>query len=129
MASNTTLCPRADSMFFLVDADLPQSVVQQLHSSGHEAIAAVDLGIIADADIASYAREHGMCILTGDFDFADVRNYPPREHARIIVLTLPRTANAAFIRQLVGQLLGEPTLADAAGALYVIEPGRVRIRR
>ena len=30
-----------------------------------------------DFQIAFYAQKESLCLLTGDYDFSDIRNYPP----------------------------------------------------
>jgi predicted nuclease of predicted toxin-antitoxin system len=82
-----------------------------------------------DFDIASYAQREGLCIVTGDFDFSDVRNYPPTEYAGLVILKLHRTATASTILQLLESFLRrEDLVADLPGRLAIVEAGRVRIR-
>jgi predicted nuclease of predicted toxin-antitoxin system len=66
-------------MKFLIDEDLPRSLGLLLMNNGHDAIDVRDIGLrgAKDAEIAEYARQNQFCILTGDYDFSDVRNYPP----------------------------------------------------
>ena len=66
-------------MRFLIDADLPRAVGPALQRAGHTAFDARDLGLgdAPDSAIAAYAQTQRLCLLTGDFDFADIRNYPP----------------------------------------------------
>jgi hypothetical protein len=93
-------------MRFLIDADLPRPVAPLVRSLGHEAtdVRDVGLGEAPDAEIAAYARAHELCLLTGDFDFADIRDYPPEHYYGIVVLSrLP-------------------------GRLAIVEPGRIRLR-
>ena len=67
--------------------------------------------------------------MTGDFGFADVRNYPPAAYSGIAVLGLPRDASAAFILGLVESFAGQPEiLARLCGRLAIIEAGRIRLR-
>lgn len=118
-------------MRFLVDADLPRSAATLLRRRGHEAIDVRDVGLrdAKDRQIARYAQDEGLCLLTGDQDFGDVRNYPPNQYAGIVVLGLPRTANSAYINQLLdGFLDQEAILAQLPGKLAVVEPERVRLR-
>jgi predicted nuclease of predicted toxin-antitoxin system len=63
---------------FLIDADLPRSTKLLLEKYGHEAVDVRDIGLrhAKDPVIARYAQDHQACLLTGDFGFADVRNYP-----------------------------------------------------
>ncbi|MBI5591575.1 MAG: DUF5615 family PIN-like protein, partial [Deltaproteobacteria bacterium] len=38
-----------------------------------------DIGLKGSKDhqVAALAQSEGLCLVTGDFDFSDVRNYPP----------------------------------------------------
>jgi hypothetical protein len=67
--------------------------------------------------------------LTGDFDFADIRNYPPPGYPGIVVLDLPRNATAKFINAFLDRFLDEDELVrNLPGKLAIVAPGRVRIR-
>jgi predicted nuclease of predicted toxin-antitoxin system len=68
-------------MRFLVDANMPRSARALLARLGHTGEHACDLGLghAPDAEIAARARSTGAVIVTRDVDFADIRNYPPRE--------------------------------------------------
>ena len=118
-------------MRFLVDADLPRSVAPLLRSLGHEAEDVRDcgLGTASDRLIADYALRHSLCLLTGDFDFADIRNYPPEQYAGIVVLGLPRDATAPMIRAQVETFIRQTELLpQLPGRLAIVEPHRVRLR-
>ena len=119
-------------MHFLIDADLPRSLAATIRQRGHDATDVRDIGLRSAKDpvIAHYAREHQLCLMTGDYDFANIRNYPPEQYAGIVVLFLPRTATASYITQLVDQFLtSEDLLPLLPGQLAIVEPGRVRLRR
>ena len=119
-------------MHFLIDADLPRSLADVIRRAGHEATDVRDIGLRSAKDpvIARYAREQNLCLITGDYDFADIRNYPPEQYAGIVVLFLPRTATSSYINQLVEQFLtGAEILPELPGQLAMVEPGRVRLRR
>ncbi len=49
---------------------------------------------------------------TGDFDFSDVRNYPPAQYAGLIVLGVPRDATALFILKLLEGFLKQDKLVS-----------------
>jgi predicted nuclease of predicted toxin-antitoxin system len=118
-------------MRFLVDADLPRSVTALIEKYGHEALDVRDIGLrtAKDSLIGGYSKTHGLCLVTGDFDFADVRNYPPEEYPGLVVLNLPRTATASFILRLVAGFLENRELVDGmAGKLAIVEPARIRVR-
>ncbi|NTU63375.1 MAG: DUF5615 family PIN-like protein [Chloroflexi bacterium] len=119
-------------MHFLIDADLPRSLAEIIRQRGHDVTDVRDIGLRSAKDpvIARYAREHHICLITGDYDFADIRNYPPDQYAGIVVLFLPRAATASYINQLVGQFLAsEELILQLPGQLAIVEPGRVRLRR
>ena len=83
----------------------------------------------SDEEIARYAANEGLCILTADLGFADVRRYPPSEYQGIVVLRLPRHATASFIRQLLESFIVQiDTLPELRGNLAIVESGRVRFR-
>jgi hypothetical protein len=116
---------------FLIDADLPRSTKPLLEKHGHEAIDVRDVGLrhAKDPVIARYALEHQACLMTGDFGFADVRNYPPQSYHGIVVLELPRDAGAKFILGLIDEFARQPAvLSRLPGRLAIVEAGRIRLR-
>lgn len=118
-------------MRFFIDADLPRSTAAVLRRHGHEAVDCRDVGLreAPDDEIAEYARKNDLCLITGDFDFSDLRAYPPSEYAGIVVLVIPATATALYIRQLLEDFLrGDTLLSELPGQLAIVEAGRVRIR-
>jgi predicted nuclease of predicted toxin-antitoxin system len=82
-----------------------------------------------DSQVAALAQSKGLCLVTGDFDFSNIRNYPPGKYAGIVVLRLPRTAIASYILTLFESFLRQEELvAQLPGKLAIVEPGRIRIR-
>ncbi len=118
-------------MRFLLDADLPRSTAGVVRKHGHDAIDVRDIGLrtAKDSQIAAHALREGLCLITGDFDFADIRNYPPENYPGIVVLELPNNATARLINSLLDQLLSQrDLLIELPGKLAVVAPGRVRLR-
>jgi hypothetical protein len=118
-------------MRFLIDADLPRPTADLVRSLGHEATDVRDIGLGASPDrhIAAYAQSHGLCLLTGDFDFADIRDYPPEGYAGLVVFVLPDDANRDVILHLVEAFFRNRGVLDQLpGRLAIAEPGRVRLR-
>ena len=74
-------------MRFLVDASLPCSATALLRQLGHDAAGVRDIGLRQATDdvIAAHARTNQQALVTRDFDFADIRNYPPAEYAGIFL--------------------------------------------
>lgn len=90
-----------------------------------------DLGMggAEDAAIARHAREHGLSLVTRDFDFADIRNYPPADYHGLVVLGLPDDAVAVEIIVLLENFLRhDEWLAGLPGRLAVVDSRRARFR-
>ena len=118
-------------MRFLIDADLPRSANEIVRRFGHDVVDVRDVGLrhAKDREIARYAQNEKRCLITGDFDFSDIRNYPPSEYPGIIVLTLHRTATSRYINQLLeGFMKQDKIIAQLQSKLAIVEPGRVRLR-
>ena len=97
----------------------------------HDSVDVRDIGMAASSDeqIAEYARSKGLCLLTADLGFGDVRRYPPSRHVGVVILRLPRHATTSFILRLLSSFLRrEEILLKLEGKLAVVEAGRVRLR-
>jgi predicted nuclease of predicted toxin-antitoxin system len=115
----------------LIDADLPCSKGEVVLRHGHKVVDVRDVGLrkADDLTIAQYAQQEGLCIVTGDTGFGDIRNYKPSEYAGIVVLSLPESANADYINQLLDGFLRQAELVEKLpNRLAIIELGRVRFR-
>lgn len=118
-------------MRFLLDANMPRSAAGAVQRLGHDAVDVRDVGLggADDAQIAVYAKEHKLALVTRDFDFSDVRNYPPADYAGIVVLQLPDDAIAATVVKVLVSFLSQPELlAHVPGRLAIVESWRVRFR-
>lgn len=118
-------------MRFLIDADLSYRLRDVFERYGHEAVHAseVGLGQSGDPEIATFARDTNRCLISGDFDFADLREYEPRHYAGIAILTLPRDALPPYIERVLSEFLEHiPSLMPLRGKLMIVEVGRIRVR-
>ncbi len=118
-------------MNFLIDANLPRSTKTIFAKHGYQAVDVRDVlpGRTADATIAQYARDNHLTLIPRDFDFADVRNYPPATFPGLVVLDLPEDARASTILRTIDSFLGQNVLlARLPGRLAIVEPWRVRFR-
>jgi predicted nuclease of predicted toxin-antitoxin system len=118
-------------MHFLIDASVPRSAGAVLKQLGHEATDVRDVGMrhAPDDTIASYARDNHLVLVTRDFDFADIRNYPPSIYQGIVVLKLQEDATAKQVAALLASFAGrEYWLKHLTGRLAIVEAWRVRFR-
>ncbi len=119
-------------MRFLIDEDLPRSVGSLFLRYGHEAVDVRDVGLrgAKDPEIADYAKKNGLCLVTGDFDFSDIRVYPPVEYAGIVVINPdPQKATAqAILGLLEGFLKQKELFEELPGKLVIVRPEHIRFR-
>jgi predicted nuclease of predicted toxin-antitoxin system len=118
-------------MRFLIDANMPRSIIAPIRSLGHEVEFARDIGLAAasDHEIAARAEATGPALPTRDLDFADVRRYPPDLYRGIIVLRLPDGMIAKDIARVAERFLLDSTFVEnLAGRLAIVERDRVRFR-
>ncbi|MFL6248259.1 MAG: DUF5615 family PIN-like protein [Thermoanaerobaculia bacterium] len=118
-------------MKFLLDANLSPAMVSLFESRGHDALHVENVSAAGTRDhvIAALAHERRRCLVTGDFDFADVREFEPRHFSGIVVLTAPRGTGAPYLERLVLEFLDRlPTLGSLIGKLVIVEIGRIRVR-
>ena len=114
---------------FKLDENLPGSLRDVLHPAGHEAVTVGDQRLTGAPDlrVAEVCRAEARVLLTLDLDFADIRVYPPGNHAGIIVLRLAeqgRSYAASAVRSILPLLATEPL----AGHLWIVDERSVRIR-
>jgi len=110
---------------------MPSSAASLLRVLGHEVENVRDIlpDGSDDATVAAHARAGHLILVTRDFDFADIRNYPPKDYAGIIVLELPDDAIAVQVTESLRMFLIRPELlVRLPGRLAVVEPWRVRFR-
>jgi len=77
--------------------------------------------------LAGDAKAEDRVLFTLDMDFGDIRAYPPGEYMGIVVfrpVKPSRDSVLALLRQLIPVLKAE----WAERRLWIVEPGRVRIR-
>jgi predicted nuclease of predicted toxin-antitoxin system len=114
---------------FKIDENLPAEAGEVLRDAGHDAVSVLDqrLGGRADADIAAVCKAESRALVTLDTDFANILAYPPAEFAGIVVLRTDDQAKPTvlrLVRQVLQTLKGEPL----EQRLWVVEPGRIRVR-
>lgn len=117
-------------MRFKVDENLPEELAARLQQEGYlaDTVPAQGLAGQRDEQVFAHCQQEQRILVTMDRGFGDIRRYAPGSHAGIIVLRPIRQDRAAFLA-LMEQAL--PLLAGTtiAGEVWIVEWGRVRIRR
>lgn len=115
----------------MLDAGVPPSLALLLRDSGHDPVHVQDVFPpgTTDHDIASYAIRTGRCLITRDFDFANIRSFPPHDHTGLVVLFVPSDRGSQYIRELLEEFVVRiAELAPLDGKLFIVERGRIRTR-
>ena len=116
-------------MRFKLDENFPIELCDDLRSLGHEAdtVAAEGLAGSEDAFLLARARTEDRVFFTLDKGIADVRQFPPREYAGIVLFrpgSTGRGAVLAFARRHLSDIL----TMDLTGWLVVVGERSVRVR-
>ena len=118
-------------MRFLLDANMPRSVLALFAQHGHEVEHVKDIGFGAapDREIADRARTDGAVLVTRDLDFADVRRFPPQTAPGFLVLRIPDDWTAPRIVALLARFLSMDSLvASLPGHLAILDQRQARFR-
>lgn len=115
----------------IVDEDLPRSLYRALREAGFDAVDVRDIGLRGEPDHRVFAEavRQERVLLTGDLGFGNLIRFPLGSHHGIAVARLPNEMPASEVTKLLVETLSGLTEEDLRGALVVIEPDRVRLRR
>jgi predicted nuclease of predicted toxin-antitoxin system len=116
---------------FLIDASLPRDVAKLFLACGHGAIDVRDIGLrhADDPKIAAHAKSLRLTLISCDFDFGDIRIYPPSDYFGLVIIDRPDNATVAQILELVERFLAHHDLLNnLVGRLVVVDKRRIRIR-
>jgi predicted nuclease of predicted toxin-antitoxin system len=112
-----------------VDENMPIESAGVLRTAGWECDTVFDEALVGaeDPDVAARCQAEGRVLFTLDMDFADIRTYPPSAYIGIVVfrpVKPSRDGVLALLRQLIPLLKAQ----WVEHRLWIVEPGRVRIR-
>lgn len=118
-------------MKFKLDENLGETGRRVLEADGHDVMTVAQQGLSGAEDERIYevCRNECRVLVTLDHDFGHVFRFPPNVTAGIAVLEckgrLSPTAIKARITELATVLRSNPI----DGQLWIVEPGRVRMRQ
>ena len=117
-------------MKFKIDENLPVEIAHFLQHAGYDALTVYDQKLTGeeDSEIAEICNKEKRAIVTMDLDFADIRAYPPKDFAGLIVLRLKRQDKLHVLEvfQRIVDVLAKEQLAKC---LWIVEENRIRIRK
>lgn len=115
---------------FLVDEDLPRTTAQVLTQAGYPAedVRAVGLRGHSDSEVFAYAQAHDQIVVSADKGFTNILRFPLGSHAGIVVVRVSDELPTAKMHQELLSGLASLSGDKLAGALVIVEIGRVRVR-
>ena len=112
-----------------LDENVPIEAAELLRAAGWICDTVHDEGLAGadDPTVGAACQAEARVLFTLDLDFADIRTYPPNKYVGIVVFR-PAEPSRRQVLQLVARVL--PVLAAewAEHQLWIVEPGRVRVR-
>ena len=112
-----------------IDENLPKEARDVLLRAGVDALDVHEqrLGGVLDPALAAVCRIERRALVTLDAGFANIRSYPPEEHAGLIVLRLKSQDRSAILALLekLGAVLSD---VDPMGRLLIVRESGIRIR-
>lgn len=112
-----------------LDENLSRRAADLVRAAGHDVATVTGQGLrgAADETLFEVCKREGRTLTTLDRDFGQVLRYPPAGSAGIVVLEIGHRVTHAALLERVRELLIVLKTQSPAGALWIIEPGRVRI--
>jgi predicted nuclease of predicted toxin-antitoxin system len=115
---------------FKLDENLARVIEIELRQTGHDVKTALEqkLGGRPDSQLLDACRAEDRILVTLDLDFADVRTYPPQDQSGIWVLR-PATQSVEATLEVLRSAVGLASIERTANRLWIVQPGRVRVRQ
>lgn len=112
-----------------LDENLPVEAAELLRAAGWNCDTVHDEGLVGadDPKIGAVCQAEARVLFTLDLDFADIRAYPPSQHAGIVVFR-PADPSRGQVLDLVARVLPILAVEWAEHQLWIVEPARVRVR-
>lgn len=111
-----------------LDENFDRRLVPVLEAEGHDVDTIPSEGLSGADDDAVYAacRATERALITLDLDFSNPFRFPPSGTAGIVVIRPPRPVLPA-IQATLTSVLTVLKAQSLKGALWIVEPGRIRI--
>lgn len=112
-----------------LDENIGQRGVGLLRAAGHDVMTTTDqdLGGAQDEILFRVCAEEGRVLITLDHDFGQVLRFPPEQSAGLIILEAGARMTPESLFDRLKEFLAFAEVQSPSGALWIIEPGRVRV--
>jgi len=113
-----------------VDENIGASGVSFLRERGHDVATVHEQKLSGTPDdrVFQACLTEGRTLITLDRDFGHVLRFPPQQSAGIVILELGGSASRQRQLDRLGDFLAVSASRSVIGELWIVEPGRVRVR-
>jgi predicted nuclease of predicted toxin-antitoxin system len=111
------------------DENIGGSGVAILKQGGHDVMTVREQGLAGAVDERVYraCTDEARILVTMDRDFGNVRRFPPKQTAGIVVLDLGGPSSLPRLHARLRNFLSLAMTRPVGGELWIVEPGRVRV--
>lgn len=112
------------------DENIGRRAVELLRAAGYDVKTVREQNLSGSPDITVFGAcgaEHRV-LITLDRDFGEPLRFPSHQSPGIVVLEFGGRASIQLLLDRINQFLSLAKVRPVAGELWIIEPGRVRIR-
>lgn len=116
-------------MKFKLDENIGRRGAELLTAAGHDVMTVRDQGLEGATDDTLFAVCAGeeRILITLDHDFGQVLRYPPEKSAGVVILEPGSQATSRSLMDRLKDFLLFSQRSSPHGALWIVEPGRVRV--
>jgi predicted nuclease of predicted toxin-antitoxin system len=116
-------------MKFLLDENLPRSIAQTLRRNGFDIVSVSELGLngASDEEISEYCIKNERAVVTLDYDFSNIFQFPLETSPGVIRLKL-KSLELKYIEEHLIKCLNTLQDISVSNKLIVYTESKIRIR-
>lgn len=114
-----------------LDENFSSYLSEKLRNAGWDAESVWEEKLSGAPDEIIYEKciEEKWCLVTFDFDFANIIRFPAEDTEGIIVVKPKQPVNLEVMGKVIDQLIEVLAQNDPRGSLWILEPHQLRIRK
>jgi predicted nuclease of predicted toxin-antitoxin system len=118
-------------MKFNLDENFASRTIEVFREEGHDIQTVRDEGLcgVGDVQLHDACRVEQRCLVTLDMDFSDPLRFDPAKCGGIVILRLPVNPSLRLLTAMIRGFLGMIESTPIDSALWIVEPGRIRVHR
>ena len=112
-----------------LDENIGHRGVELLRQAGHDVMTVRDQNLLGASDetLFNVCAGEGRVLITLDHDFGQVLRFPPERASGLVILEPGPRMNPGSLLDRLRDFLSLASTRSPAGALWIVEPGRVRV--